>query len=78
MRQMHLLAEEVASGTVAFGERRSVGSPYHLSRQRAHVSGDRLAEVRVQEVGRRATVGVEEQDPLARRARSADVSGMRR
>ncbi len=77
VREMRLLAEEAAGGAVAGGERVGVGAGGDLTGQCPDARGHGLAEIRIEQSTRRAAVGVEEQDPVAARARRAGVAGVR-
>ncbi len=78
MAQVRLLGEEVAGRAVASGERVAVDQRHYLARERADVLRHRRREVGVEQTSRRQAVGVEEQDPLAVRARRSDVAGVGR
>ena len=78
MRHVRALAEEVARRAVASGQRPGPRGGVHLADEGADIRRDAGREIDVEQTGRSAGVGVEEQDPVGVRVRGADVTGVRR
>ena len=70
------LVEEVPIARVAGQQAALVSSAVDAARDRPRPPADRLGEVAVEQVVDRDAVGVDEQQPVARRARSAGVAGV--
>ncbi len=78
VRQMRPLGEEVAPCGVARRERRrGARRRADLTREGPHPVADRKLEVAVEQVRRCPRIGVEKEDEVARRVRSAGVAGVR-